>query len=80
MTGSKFTMIRPVTAELAALELLVNVSPVVLSQKPLIKKHSYLNHSYVEGWYSQLDSKPQGHYPWVGLEVKTRDGSVVAQW
>ena len=41
-----------------------------ISHEPLIRKHSYLDHRYLEGQLSFHDSWPQGPCPRVGLEVK----------
>ena len=42
-----------------------------ISQQPLIRKHSYLDHRYPGG--SVYDSWPEGPCPRVGLEVKNLD-------
>ena len=44
-----------------------------ISQQLLIRKHSYLDHSYPGGWHSLHDHGPQGPCHGVGLEVKFLD-------
>ena len=44
-----------------------------ISDEPLIRKHSYLDHRYPGGSVSFHDSWPQGPCPKVGLEVKIWD-------